>query len=281
MGQLKDRMIEHMELRNLAENTISRYLYHLREYVKMFRKSPDLLGEEEVRGYLYHLRNEKKSSWSNINIAYSALRFFYVDTLYRDWQVRKIPRPKGERKLPVVLSRKEVKRLFEVMESLKHRVILETIYSGGLRVSEGAHLKIADIDGDRMQIRVGQGKGNKDRYTLLSKCVLVDLREYWCAYRPQNWLFFGRYKDKPVTRGGIQWIFKAAKAKAQINKPATVHSLRHSFATHLLEQGVDIFTIQRLLGHTSIRTTLIYIHIQRHHLRQVVSPFDLLEGDES
>lgn len=229
MGQLKDLMIEHMELRNLAENTIRAYLYHLTEYVKMFRKSPDLLGEEEVRRYLYHLRNEKKTSWSNINIAYSALRFFYVGTLYRDWHVRKIPRPKSERKLPVVFSRKEVKRLFEVMDNLKHRVILETIYSGGLRVSEGTHLKIADIDSDRMQIRVEQGKGNKDRYTLLSKDVLIDLREYWRTYRPIHWLFFGRYKDKPVTSCGIQWIFKAAK-----KKPASTSLLRSiPYAIHL------------------------------------------------
>jgi site-specific recombinase XerD len=221
MGQLKDRMTEHMRLRNFADNTITAYLYHLREYVKMFRKSPDLLGEEEVRRYLYHLRNNKKTSWSNINIAYSALKFFYVDTLYRDWHVRKVPRPKGERKLPVVFSHKEVKRLFDVVENLRQRLILKTIYSGGLRVSEAAHLKVGDIDSDRMQIRVAQGKGNKDRYTLLSKNVLIDLREYWYAYRPIDWLFFGRDKEKPLTPRGIQRIFKIAK-----KKPASTNLLR-------------------------------------------------------
>jgi site-specific recombinase XerD len=221
MGQLKDRMIEYMRLRNFADNTITAYLYHLREYVKMFRKSPDLLGEEEVRRYLYHLRNTKKTSWSNINIAYSALKFFYVDTLYREWHVRKIPRPKGERRLPVVFSHQEVKRLFDVAENLRQRVILETIYSGGLRVSEAAHLKVSDIDSDRMQIRVAQGKGNKDRYTLLAKSALVDLREYWRAYRPTSWLFFGRDKQKPLTPRGIQWNFKAAK-----KKPASTSLLR-------------------------------------------------------
>lgn len=179
----------------------------------------------------------------------------------------------------MVLSLCEVKAIFDVIANLKHRVILMTTYSGGFRVSEVAHLRVTDIDSKRMQIRVEQGKGKKDRYTLLSPALLEHLRTYWRYYHPTTWLFPGNRNDKPVGITTIQKVFKNAKKKARINKPATVHTLRHSFATHLLESGVDVFTIQKLLGHTSLHTTSIYIHIQRKNLQKIVNPLDqILEG---
>ena len=201
-------------------------------------------------------------------------RFFYVEILHRQWHVDKIPRPKAEKKLPVVLSCDEVKRIFAEVSDFKHRMILMTIYSGGLRVSETANLKVSDIDSSRMQIRVDQGKGKKDRYTLLSERLLKDLRRYYMIYRPGEWLFPGRVDDKPISVSTIQNAFKQAKQRAGIRKPATVHTLRHSFATHLLESGTDILTIQRLLGHSSLKTTKIYIHIQSKYLEKVVNPLD-------
>jgi integrase/recombinase XerD len=202
------------------------------------------------------------------------LRFFYVEVLHREWHVDKIPRPKAEKKLPVVLSCDEVKRIFAEVSDFKYRMILMTIYSGGLRVSETAKLKVSEIDSGRMQIRVDQGKGKKDRYTLLSERLLKDLRRYYMIYRPGEWLFPGRVDDKPISVSTIQNAFKQAKQRAGIRKPATVHTLRHSFATHLLESGTDILTIQRLLGHSSLKTTKIYIHIQSKYLEKIVNPLD-------
>ncbi|MEZ6230978.1 MAG: phage integrase N-terminal SAM-like domain-containing protein [Candidatus Brocadiaceae bacterium] len=179
MGKLREQMVEEMELRNFSPKTIKAYLGHMVAFTRLLGKSPAEMGEGEVRRYLQYLRKEKRVSWSNINIAYSALKFFYVETLLREFAIKKIPRPKGEKKLPVVLSLSEVKEIFDVIANMKHRVILMTTYSGGFRVSEVAHLKVTDIDSKRMQIRVDQGKGKKDRYTLLSPALLEHLRTYW------------------------------------------------------------------------------------------------------
>lgn len=213
MGALRDRMFANMRMRNFSPKTIKAYLWHVTEFTKYFGKSPDLLGEEEVRLYLLYLQDERQVSWSNVNIGYSALRFFYVETLHRDWQVKKIPRPKGGRRLPVVLSRRELEQFFSATTNLKHRVIFRTIYSAGLRVSEAAHLKPYHIESDCMRIRVEQGKGKKDRYTLLSQIVLVELRDYWRIYRPSDWLFFGRDKGRPIAIGTIQKAFQRCKKK--------------------------------------------------------------------
>ncbi len=213
MGVLRDQMQMDMELRNLSPRTIQAYVWHVAAYTRLFGRSPAEMGEEQIRSYLHYLRTERKVSWSNVNIAYSALKFFYVNTLHRDWRVDKIPRPKKEKKLPVVLSPSEVKRIFDAVGDLKHRVILMTIYSAGLRVSEVAHLKVTDIDSQRMQIRVDQGKGKKDRYTLLSETLLKDLREYWSVNRPQTWLFPGGKKGHPILECTIQKVFKEAKKK--------------------------------------------------------------------
>lgn len=221
MGALRDRMHANMRLRNLSPKTIEAYLRHVREFTRYFGKAPDLLGEEEVRQYLQYLLDDRKVSWSNMNIGYSALKFFYVETLHRNWQAAKIPRPKRERRLPVVLSREELSELFAVTSNSKHRVIFKTIYSAGLRISEAANLKLYHIESDSTRIRVEQGKGKKDRYTLLSETVLDELRNYWRACRPTLWLFYGADKERPISTSTIQVAFKMAKKKpASASRPA-------------------------------------------------------------
>ncbi len=212
MGKLHDQMLMDMELRNFKPKTIERYLWHLKSFTKLFDRSPAELGEQEIRHYLHYLKKERNTSWSNVNQGYSALRFFYVQTLHRAWNVDKIPRPKGERSLPQVLSQQEVTGFLDATSNFKYRVIFMTIYSGGLRLSEAAHLKVADIDKDRMQIRINKGKGNKDRYTLLSKRLLSELRPYWHAYRPTTWLFPGR-DNNPISVSSIQVAFRRSKKK--------------------------------------------------------------------
>jgi integrase len=218
MGKLRDQMLMEMQLRNYKPKTIEAYIGHMVGYTKLFGKSPAQMGEQEIRKYLYHLKTEKKTSYSNINIAYCALRFFYTKVLDRRWNVDKIPRQKTEKKLPVVLSQQEVQKLFNVTSNLKHRVILMTAYSAGLRVGETTRLKIQDIDSHRMQIRVEKGKGAKDRYTLLSDALLPELREYYRVYRPQTWLFPGKTADKPISPDTLQTIFKRAKKKPASEK---------------------------------------------------------------
>ena len=219
MGQLRDQMKMELELRNYAPKTIKAYLGHMVGYTRLFMKSPAEMGEAEIRKYLHHLKTVRKASSSNINIAYWALHFFYVKTLHRDWNVEKIPHPKKEKKLPVVLAQEEVKKLFEAVSNLKHRVMLMTAYSGGLRVSEVVHLKIEDIDSQRMLIRVEQGKGKKDRYTLLSQTLLSNLRIYYKTHRPQKWLFPGSRPDEPMDAGSILRVFKRAKKKPVSSSP--------------------------------------------------------------
>ncbi len=222
MGALRDRMFANLRMRNFSSRTIEAYLRHVKAFAIYFGKTPDLLGEEEVRRYLLYLSDERKLSWSSVNVGYSALRFFYVDTLHRDWQVNKIPRPKGVWRLPVVLSRGELERVFGATSNVKHRMIFRTIYSSGLRLNEAAHLKPHHIESDSMRIRVEQGKGKKDRYTILSETVLQELRDYWRAYRPTDWLFFGQPKCRPISVSTIQVAFKQAKKKQKsANLPAS------------------------------------------------------------
>lgn len=281
MGILKDQMLMEMELRNFRPKTIYAYIWQMESYTRLFGKAPDLMGELEVRQYLHHLKKVKDVSSSHINIAYCALRFFYVKTLHRDWNVDRIPRPKTEKRLPNILARSELKRLFDSVENLKHRAMLLTSYSGGLRVSETANLKLTDIDSKRMLIRVDQGKGAKDRYTLLSELALEVLRDYYRKYRPKVRLFPGKSENEEcaINVSTIQRVFKLAKTKARIKKPASMHTLRHCFATHSLEDGVDLFTIKDLMGHRSLSTTLKYIHLQRRNLKKISSPLDNL-GEE-
>lgn len=281
MGTLKDQMLMEMELRNYSPKTIRAYIGHMISYVKLHGKSPADLSDEEIRQYLYYLLKERQTSWSNINIAYSGLRFFYTQVLHRSWNVDHIPRPKGEKRLPNVLSYSEIDRLFEATRNLKQRTIFKTAYASGLRVGEVAGLKISDIDSDRMTIRINQGKGKKDRYTILAKSLLPDLRLYYQAFRPRIWLFPGSKKDKPINVNTIQKAFKTSLQIAGIQKPVSMHSLRHSFATHFLENGGNLIKLKELLGHRNLRTTMMYVHLQHKDLIKAISPFDHMQEDRS
>ncbi len=213
MGKLHDEMLMEMQLRNYGEKTIESYIGHMKAYTRFHGRSPAEMGDDEIRQYLYNMKAERQLSGSNIAQAYSALKLFYTRVLDRTWNFDRIPRPKQEKKLPVVLSMEEVLKLFEVTTNLKHRAILMTAYSGGLRVKEVTQLKVTDIDSKRMTIRVEQSKGKKDRYTLLSETLLPDLRDYYRKYRPQTWLFPGKNPDIPLTTGTLQKVFISAKKK--------------------------------------------------------------------
>jgi integrase/recombinase XerD len=278
MGKLHDQMKMDLELKNMSPRTRSCYLTWMRSFALHFHRSPEELGEQEIRDYLHYLIQVKKGSQSGVSQAYSALKFFYETTLKRDWNGFRIPRVQKGKKLPVVLSQQEIQAIFSATRNLKHRVVLMTIYSAGLRISEVVHLKVSDIDSQRMTIRVQQGKGQKDRYTLLSQRTLEVLRAYWKEYRPSGWLFPGKPETEPLSVSSVQRVFEKVLLRARIKKPASVHTLRHSFATHLLEAGTDLYHIQRLLGHTSPKTTAIYLHLSRKNLGGLTSPLDLLEG---
>ena len=265
-----------LQIKNYSPKTIKTYIRYVQEFSAYFEKSPTELGDEDIRAFLHYLATEKQVSASYIKNAYSALKFLYQKTLYRDWNTITLPRSKVPKKLPVILSPSEVQNLLNQAPNLKYKAILTTTYGAGLRVSEVVNLKIKDIDSANMLIKVRQAKGIKDRYTLLSKINLKILREYWKTYRPQEWLFPGRYPDKPISVRSVQRTFKSAREKAGIKKEATVHTLRHCFATHLLESGIDIYHIQQLMGHSSPKTTSIYIHLTRRHILNVRSPLDLI-----
>ena len=250
----------------------------MKSFAIHFHRSPAELGDQEIREYLHYLIEEKKTSQSVISQAYSALKFFYETTLKRDWNGFRIPRAKMGKRLPLVLSQQEIQAIFSATRNLKHRALLMTIYSAGLRVSEVVHLKVSDIDSQRMVIRVQQGKGEKDHYTLLAQRTLEVLREYWRAYRPKEWLFPGQPAKGSLSVSSVQKVFEKILHETGVKKHATVHTLRHSFATHLLEAGTDLYHIQRLLGHTTPKTTAIYLHLSRKDLGGVSSPIDLLEG---
>jgi integrase/recombinase XerD len=279
MGALYDQMKMDLELKNFSPKTITCYLTCMVNFVRHYGRSPVDMGEEEIRKYLHFLIHEKKTSQSSINQAYSAMKFFYEVTLGRFWNPIRIPRSKISKKLPLVLSMQEVQSLLDCVENLKHRAILTTIYSGGLRLGEAINLKPSDIDAERMTILVRQGKGNKDRYTVLGQKTLELLRLYYKTYRPGEWLFPSKDPAQPLSGSSVQRVFKKALHKAGIRKKASVHTLRHSFATHLLESGTDLYHIQRLLGHTTAKTTSLYLHITGKDLAKVKSPIDLLPSD--
>ena len=279
MGKLRDRMEMDMKLRRLSPRTISCYLACMKKVAVHFGKSPADLRDEEIRSYLHHLIEERKASQAVISQSYSALKFLFEKTLQKEWDVLKIPRSRQKKKLPEVLSKQEVELIFSATRNLKHRAILMTIYSAGLRVSEVSRLKVSDIDSGRMMIRVNDGKGMKDRYTLLGERNLEILRLYYRKYRPSEWLFPGKILSEPVSISSVQRIFKASVQEAGVRKKVSVHTLRHCFATHLLESGTDLYYIQRLLGHKSARTTSVYLHVTGRDLAKVKSPIDLLPGD--
>jgi integrase/recombinase XerD len=279
MGQLYDQMKMDLELKNFSPKTIRCYLDCMGNFVRHYGRSPVEMGEEEIRGYLHYLITEKKASQSSINQAYSAMKFFYEGTLGRTWNGIKIPRIKTRKRLPVVLSMGEVQSLLASVDNLKHQAILTTIYSGGLRLGEATQLRVSDIDSKRMMILVQGGKGNKDRYTLLGRRTLELLRCYWKEYHPGEWLFPSKDPSRPLSGASVQRVLKGALQRAGIRKKASVHTLRHSFATHLLESGTDLYYIQRFLGHSAASTTSVYLHITGKDLGRITSPIDLLEKD--
>lgn len=276
MTPLRRRMLEDMGIRNLAENTQLSYLQQISAYARHFGRSPEELGPEDVRTYQVHLVEVRKLSPGSVGIATSALRFLYKVTLKRDWAPEDIPMPKKPFRLPVILSREEVMRLLECVESLKHRTILTTAYAAGLRLSEATHLRITDLDSQRMVLRVEQGKARKDRYVMLSPRLLEALRSYWKVARPRTWLFPGDLPDQPITKGAVEAACQKAHRASGITKPITPHSLRHAFATHLLEAGTDVRTIQLLLGHRSLATTSRYLKVATSTVCATASPFDWL-----
>lgn len=247
------------------------------DLARYHHRSPDQLTDGDVQKYVRHLIEERQFAWSSCRVTVCALRFFFEVTLGRKRSDFSIPLPKGGQKLPHILSREEVARLLDGVENLRHRVLLMTAYAGGLRVSEVARLRVADIDSKRMLVRIEQGKGRKDRYTLLSQRLLEELRLYYRVYRPTEWLFPQRRNhDAPMDTTSVLRIYYAAKERAGITKRGGVHALRHAFATHLLESGTDVVTIQRMLGHGNLETTAHYLHVTRQSLAERVSPLDLL-----
>jgi site-specific recombinase XerD len=277
MTQLRQRMSEDMQVRNLSLNTQLSYLQQVSLFARHFGKSPDLLGRENIRTYQVYLTNEKKLTPSSIHIAISALRFLFNVTLERDWVLKEIlPLPKKPQKLPIILSPDEVQHFLGCVLDLKHRAILTTCYAAGLRISEALHLKPTDIDSQRMIVRVEQGKGQKDRYVMLSPKLLEILRDYWRMRRPKEWLFPGDRTGRPITRDAVEQACAKAHDLSRLSKPVTPHSLRHAFAVHLLEAGADVRTIQLLLGHRSLATTAHYLRIATNKVCATASPFELL-----
>lgn len=276
MTPLRQRYRQDLQLRNYSVKTQQVYEECVSLFARHFGKSPELLGPEQIRTYQLYLAHEKKASWSRFNQTVCALRFLYRHTLHKDWIIQHIPFPRKESRLPQVLSLAEVSRFLQAIPQLKYRMLLTTIYATGLRASEALHLEVADIDSPRMSIRVRQGKGHKDRYALLSPKLLVLLREYWKAVRPTRWLFPSSAPDRPVSLDSLQEAVRRARRASGLAKRVTAHTLRHSFATHLLESGTNIRVIQVLLGHNSLRTTARYTHVTTAALASTVSPLDSL-----
>lgn len=276
MGVLRTRMERDMVLRGLAVRTRESYLAAVAGLARYAGKRPDRLTDREVQAYLLYLIQERHLAWSSCNVAAQALRFFYHTTLGHAHTRFTIPAPKQPSKLPAILSREDVSRLLTAATYPKHRALLMTRYGAGLRVSEVVHLQVVDLDGDRHAIHVRHGKGGKDRYTLLSERLLAELRAYWRQDRPRPWLFPTRDGRRPMHPGTAQKIYYTVKARAQITKQGGIHALRHAFATHLLETGTDLRTIQELLGHHQISTTMRYLHLAQKQVLGQRSPLDLL-----
>ena len=275
MSPLRRRMIEDMTIRNLSPSTQQSYIYAIVKFSRHFGCSPDQLNLEQVRAYQLHLIHQKRS-WSHINQVACALRFFYGVTLGQTEAFERIVGGQKPDKLPLVLTGEEIARFLQAVSGLRNRTVLATAYAAGLRVSEVVRLKVASIDSRRMLIHIENGKGGRDRYAMLSPRLLEVLRAYWKRVRPGLWLFPGRDPGGHVTIQAIQDACRAARRRARIGKPITVHSLRHSFATHLLERGTDIRIIQVLLGHTDLESTARYAQVATNLIARTVSPFDQL-----
>lgn len=277
MTPLRQCMIEKLELRNYSPKTIKAYVSAVAQFARHFGRSPDQLTGEEIRLWQIHLRDTRKVSWSGFNIAMCALRFLYREVLGREDLIPRLAFMRSEKPLPVVPSADEVYRFLEAVPVICYRMVLTVAYSCGLRLSEAIRLEARDVDSARMVIHVRRGKGKKDRYVTLSPVLLDLLRDYWKRDRPKLWLFPSpHHQDRPIGLTTIEKCCKRASVAAKLGKRVTVRSLRHAFATHLIEKGTDIRVVQVLLGHASVTTTQIYTHVSTEAIAKVVSPLDHL-----
>lgn len=276
MTPLRQRMIDDLLVRNRSPRTVDAYVEQVARFARYFGRSPEQLGPEQIRQYQVYLVQERQVSWSNFNQAVCALRFLYNVTLQRNYPREYIPFAKRPQQLPTVLSQDETVRFLECLQPLKQRTLMTTLYACGLRLTEGTRLRPADIDSQRMLVQVRQGKGQKDRVVPLSPALLAQLRTWWRTARPAEWLFPGQGGRGPISEYAPQKACRQAAQKAGLAKRVSPHTLRHSYATHLLEAGVDLRTLQKLLGHACISTTLIYAHVSQPRLLAAPSPLDLL-----
>jgi integrase/recombinase XerD len=283
---LRQRMLQDLQLAGLSERTQEAYLRSVRQLADHFHTPPDRLSEHQVRDYFLHLKNDRKFASGSLVIAYSAIKFFYSHTTPRDWPTLQRLRVRKEKKLPDVLSVDEVRRLIAAVRTHHNRAYFWAVYSLGLRLEEGLHLQVGDIDSQRMLVHVRRGKGAKDRYVPLPGRTLKVLREYWATHRHPEWLFPARGRDghqkatadQPMTRSSVQKALSRVVQELGFQKAISVHSLRHSYATHLLEAGVNLRLIQQYLGHSSLNTTMVYLHLTTASQQQAVARIETLMG---
>ncbi len=266
-------------MRKYSSKTLKAYLFYNRNLIDFCSKASGFIDENDIKNYLLNLAKDRNSSASTLNTAINALKYYYSTMLNRNF-FDDIKRPHNDKKLPVILSENEVERICSMVTNPKHKLIFMLIYSAGLRVSEVVKLRIENIDSERMMVYIQKAKGRKDRYTLLSEKVLKSLQNYFREYNPKNWIFHGARKDRHISTRTVQAIFENTKIKSGITKKASPHSLRHSFATHLLESGISLRYIQELLGHKNSKTTEIYTHVSKKHLGKIRNPLDNLNIDD-
>lgn len=273
MTELRQKFERHLTLYRFSPNTNEAYMNAVKSLAAYYRQPPDKLTDVQVQDYLDYITADRKLAWNTCNVQFSGIKRFYRHVLNREPKLSIPPRPK-ERKIFMALSREEVHRILNACDNLKHYTLLLATYSAGLRVSEVVKLQPVHIERSRKMIRVEQGKGRKDRYTVLSNTLLKTLEDYWRTFQPGRWIFFGETKSKPMPVETAQKIYYKAKLEAGVKRGRGIHTLRHSFATHLLEQGTRTYVLQQMLGHKSIRTTVRYLHISNDAISQVVSPAD-------
>ena len=277
MGHLRDRMEQDLILRQLSPATRRNYLLYCRKFAAHYGRSPEDLGEAEIRDFLLHSIQVEQVSYSTYRQVLAALKFLYTVTLTRAWEVERIPFPRHRRQsFPEVVGQDKLAELFETLRRPMYRAVLMSCYAAGLRISEACSLQVPDIDSRRMVIRVRYAKGDKQRFTVLSRKLLITLREYWKIDRPQQWLFPGLGKSGHIRTETVRRVFGHARKQVGLGKWCTPHTLRHSFATHLLESGTELVVIQALLGHSTIKTTTCYTHVRTDHIAKVTSPLDFL-----
>jgi len=276
VSPLRAKMMTEMRVRHLSGRTEEAYLHAVSQLYKHYERSPDRLDRDEVVGFLEHCVTQRQLSRSTVNVYFQACRFLYEQVLGGDRLRFRLPRRARPKTRPQILSPEECHKLINAPANLKHKALLHMVYGSGLRVSEVVRLLPKHIESDRMMVYVDSGKGAKDRYTLLSQGSLEVLRDYWRHERPAHWLFPGHSGEGPLTVGSAQQIYYSALRKSGVRRIGGIHTLRHCFATHLMEQGMDIYALQRLLGHTGIKTTAHYMHVRQERLLKIVSPLDLL-----